>query len=75
MRVQKPRPDLLTLSTTFYDLSVSQNLYSKAEIRQFRESGTEGLKRKYDLGVNSDKQWLVTQVSQFLSAGLSWTFN
>ena len=41
--IGKPRPDLLTLSTTFYDLSVSRNLFSKAEIRQFGESVTEGL--------------------------------
>ena len=41
--IEKPRPDLLTLSTTFYDLSVSRNLFSKAKIRQFGESGIEGL--------------------------------
>ena len=41
--IEKPQPDLLTLSTTFYELSVSRNLFSKAEIRQFGESGTEGL--------------------------------
>ena len=41
--IEKLRPDLLTLFTTFYDLSVSRDLFSKAEIRQFGESGTEGL--------------------------------
>ena len=41
--IEKPRPDFLTLSTTFYDLSVSRNLFSKAEMRQFGTSGTEGL--------------------------------
>ena len=41
--IQKPRPDLLTLSTTFYDLSVSCNLFSKAEMRQFGALGTQGL--------------------------------
>ena len=41
--IQKPRPDLLTLSTTFYDLSVSCNIFSKAEMRQFGASGTQGL--------------------------------
>ena len=40
---RKPRPDLLTVSTTFYDLSVSRNRFSKAEMRQFGASGTEGL--------------------------------
>ena len=33
--VGKQRPDLLTLPTKFYDLTVSRNLFSKAEIRQF----------------------------------------
>ena len=40
----KPTPDLLTLSTTFYDFSVSLNLFAKAEMRQFGASGTEGLR-------------------------------
>ena len=38
--IGKPRPDLLTLSTTFYDLAVSRNPLSKAEMRQFDVSGT-----------------------------------
>ena len=37
------RPDVLTLSRTFYDLSLSRNLFSKAETRQFGAAGTEGL--------------------------------
>ena len=41
--IEKPQPDLLTLSTTFYDLSFSRNLFSKSEMRQFGASGTEGL--------------------------------
>ena len=44
--IEKPRPDLLTLSTTFYDLPVLRNLFSKVKIRQFGESGTEGLRPK-----------------------------
>ena len=40
---EKPRLDVLTLYTSFYDLSVSRNLFSKAEIRQFEASGTEKL--------------------------------
>ena len=31
---RKRRPDFFQLSTTFYDLSVSLNLFSKAEMRQ-----------------------------------------
>ena len=33
----------MTLFTTFYKLSVSRNLFSNAERRQFRIAGTEGL--------------------------------
>ena len=40
--IEKPRPDLLTLSKTLYDLSVSRNLFSKAEMRQFGASGSDG---------------------------------
>ena len=39
--IEKPRPKLLTLSTTFYALSVSFNLFSKPEIRQIGESGRQ----------------------------------
>ena len=35
--------DLLTPSTTLYDLSISRNLVSKAEMWQFGAAGTEGL--------------------------------
>ena len=41
--IEKPTPDVLTLPTTFYDLSVSRNLFAKAEMPQFGTSGTEGL--------------------------------
>ena len=41
--IEKLWPDFLTLSTTFYHLLVSRNLFSKAEIRQFGTSGTEGI--------------------------------
>ena len=34
---------VLILSTTLFDLSVSHNLFSKAEMRQFVAAGTEGL--------------------------------
>ena len=33
--------DLLTLSTTFYDVSVLCNLFLKAEMRQFGASGNQ----------------------------------
>ena len=42
--IEKPRPDLLTLSTTFYDLAVSFNLFSKPENRQIGDSGNRGVK-------------------------------
>ena len=41
--------DLLTLSTTFYDLSVSRNLFSKADMRQFGASVTDGLNSEFSL--------------------------
>ena len=34
-------PDLLTLPTTFYDVSVLCNIFSKAEMRQFGPSGNQ----------------------------------
>ena len=40
-KIGKPRSDLWTLSTTFYDLSVSYNLFSEAEIRQSDASGRQ----------------------------------
>ena len=33
--IEKPRPDLLTLFTTIYDISVFWNLSSRVELRQF----------------------------------------
>ena len=39
--IEKPRHDLLTLTTTFYDASVSRNFFSKAEMRQFGASGNQ----------------------------------
>ena len=41
--IAKPPPDVVTLSTTFYDLSVSHNLFSKAEMGQFGAARTDGL--------------------------------
>ena len=40
---EKWRPELLTLFTAFYDLSVSRYLFSNAEKRQFGAAGIEGL--------------------------------
>ena len=42
--IQKPQSDLLTLSMTFYNLSVSRNPFSRAKVRQFGQSGIEGLR-------------------------------
>ena len=38
--IEKPWLDRLTLSTTFYDFSVSHNLSAEAEMRKFDASGT-----------------------------------
>ena len=45
IKIEKPRPDVLTLSTTFCDLTVSRKVSAKAEMRQFDASATDGLKR------------------------------
>ena len=42
--IGKPRPDLLTLSTTFYDISVLCNRLSKARKTQIWLSGNAGVK-------------------------------
>ena len=41
--IEKRWPDILALAITLYDLSVSRNLFSKDEMRQFGATGTEGL--------------------------------
>ena len=46
--IEKPWPNILTLSTILYDFSVSRNLFSMAEMPQFGAAGTEGLKRFSD---------------------------
>ena len=51
------------------NLKKNQIIGQCVDFQEFR--GFSNLERTYDLGVNSDKQWLVTQVSQFWSAGLS----
>ena len=48
----------MTLSTAFYDISVSRNLFSKAEIRKFGAQGTDRLKKGHIL--------LVTMMDQKL---------
>ena len=40
---KKLRPEVLTLSKTFYNLSVPGNHFEKAEMPQFGGAGTEGL--------------------------------
>ena len=45
------------LSTTFYDFSVSRNLFSKAEMRQFGKAGTEGLRNPKLSSSVKDKKW------------------
>ena len=41
----KTRPDVLTISMTCYDRSGSCDLSSKVDMRQFRATGTERLKK------------------------------
>ena len=41
--IEKPRSDVMTLSKTFYDLWVSRNLVSKAEMHQIGAALTEDL--------------------------------
>ena len=41
--IEEPPSDVLTLFTTFYDLSVSRNLSKMAEMRKFGASVMEGL--------------------------------
>ena len=41
--IHKRQPDVLTLSKIFYDLSVSRDFFSKAQIRRFGAAGTEEL--------------------------------
>ena len=42
--IEKRQPDFLAQSTTFYELSVSRNLFLKVEMRQFGAAGTGGLR-------------------------------
>ena len=41
--IEKGTPDYLTLPMLFYDVSVSNNRFSKTEMRQFGASGTDRL--------------------------------
>ena len=43
--IEKPRPDLLTLSTTFYDVSVLCNRFLKAQKAQIWQGGNAGVKK------------------------------
>ena len=43
--IENPQLDLLRLSTTLYDVSVSSNRFSNPEMSQFGASGTEGLRK------------------------------
>ena len=52
--IEKWTPNFLTLSTTFYDVSVSCNRFPKTEIGQFGASGTDRLNNSQPI-VISDK--------------------
>ena len=72
--IEQWTPDLLTLSTTFYDLSVSCDLFSNAEMRQFGASGTEVLKgaKKPNLVLWERKETLGEGESKFLTFEQEW---
>ena len=65
--IEKRRPDVLTLSTTFYDFSVSRNLFLMVETRQFGASGNQRIwhcreqvkfdKLKIEVQVWEDVSW------------------
>ena len=44
--IEKRKPDVLTISTTFYYPIVSRDFFSKAEMRQFSKAGNEWLPNK-----------------------------
>ena len=52
--IEKPRPDLLTQSTAFYDLSVSRDRVSKAEMRRICRIRNWGVKSRMFKHLNSD---------------------
>ena len=62
--IEKRTPDLLTPSTTFHDVSVLRNCFSKTEMRQFGASRTDGLKesKKRILKQTTGYNNLLTQV-------------
>ena len=47
--IEKPQSDISTICMTFYDLSVSRNVFSKAEMRKFGTQRIDGLR---DAGEN-----------------------
>ena len=75
--IEKPRPDLLTLLTTFLDFSVSRNLFLKDEIANLAHiilSWTDGLTNEIANDFVNDKfscEWTAEKLRGGLSRGLS----
>ena len=72
--IEKPRPDVLTPFTTFYDVSVSSNCFSRAKLRQFGASGTARLRSNH---LNPDRYGLFlyqSEVRQAIFSGISRYF-
>ena len=61
------KPDALTLFSTFYDLSVSCDLFSKAEMRQFGASGNQ----HETVGNRQVKKWKLTFCFQLIISSSS----
>ena len=51
--IEKERPDVLTLSTTFYDLSVLGKVLSKAETHHFGVADTAGFNKLISIATNT----------------------
>ena len=65
--IEKPLLDLLTLATTFYDVSVLSNRFLKAQKAQIWAGGNAGAKgiacfRPFKLRL--EKQWSILKVAE-----------
>ena len=58
--IRKSRPDLLAIPSTFYDVSVSCNIFFKAKMRQFVASGNQRISyAAYDTVGDPRVNWIV----------------
>ena len=65
--IEKWMPDLLTPSTTFYDVSVLWNLFSKAGMRQFGASGSQRICDCCNRPVNDKFKSEIARIEQITS--------